>query len=113
MPDLVLVAILPTWRCRYIGQGKVEKAKEILTEFHGDGDPNSPVVALELEEMLEVISKDGADKRWWDFRELFNSRSARYRTFLIACIAFFGTWDLPPTSYYFPLMGEYFIPDVA
>lgn len=57
--------------------------------------------------MLEVISAEGSDKRWWDFRDLFNSRAARYRTFLISCIAFFGQWDLPPTSYYFPLMGEW------
>lgn len=91
---------------RYIGQGRADKAREILVTYHGDEDPTSVVAALELEEMLEVISVQGSDKRWWDFRELFNSRSARYRTFLITCIAFFGQWDLPPTSYYFPLMGE-------
>lgn len=91
---------------RYIGQGRADKAREILVTYHGDGDPTSAIVALELEEMLEVISAEGSDKRWWDFRGLFNSRSARYRTFLISCIAFFGQWDLPPTSYYFPLMGE-------
>ena len=91
---------------RYIGQGRVEEAREILIRYHGDGDASSPIVALELEEMLEVISAEGSDKRWWDFRDLFNSRAARYRTFLISCIAFFGQWDLPPTSYYFPLMGE-------
>lgn len=91
---------------RYIGQGRVDKAREILVTYHGDGDPTSAVVALELEEMLEVISAEGSDKRWWDFRDLFNSRSARYRTFLIACIALFAQWDLPPTSYYFPLMGK-------
>ncbi|KAI0630724.1 general substrate transporter [Trametes polyzona] len=94
----------PRWCVKL--SGKVDKAREILVRYHGDGDPNSAIVALELEEMQEVISADGADKRWWDFRALFNSRSARYRTFLIACIAFFGQWDLPPTSYYFPLMAK-------
>lgn len=74
--------------------------------YHGDGDPNSAIVALEMEEMLEFISSEGSDKRWWDFRGLFNSRSARYRTFLVSCIALFGQLDLPPTSYYFPLMGK-------
>lgn len=95
--------------CRYVGQGRVDKAREILVKYHGDGDTNSPIVALELEEMQQAISPDGSDKRWWDFRELFNSRSARYRTFLVACVAFFGQWDLPPTSYYFPLMGKPFV----
>ncbi|KAI0718074.1 general substrate transporter [Cerioporus squamosus] len=93
----------PRW---YIGQGRVDKAREILVAYHGDGDASSAVVALELEEMLEVISAEGSDKRWWDFRDLFNSRSARYRTFLISCIAFFGQRDLPPTSYYFTLMAK-------
>ncbi|KAI0651511.1 general substrate transporter [Trametes meyenii] len=103
---LMFVWFIPETPRWYIGQGRTDKAHEILTRYHGDGDPDSPIVALELEEMQEVISANGSDKRWWDFRTLFNSRSARYRTFLIACIAFFGTWDLPPTSYYFPLMAK-------
>ena len=92
--------------CRYVGHGQVKKARDVLIKYHGDGNPDSPIVALEMEEMLAVISAEGSDRRWWDLRGLFNSRSARYRTFLIACMAFFGQWDLPPTSYYFPLMGK-------
>ncbi|KDQ50703.1 hypothetical protein JAAARDRAFT_141556 [Jaapia argillacea MUCL 33604] len=109
LPSVILLSCIwfipesPRW---YIGQGNVEKAREILIKYHGDGNPDSPIVALEMEEMSQVISASGSDKRWWDFRELFNSRSARYRTFLISCIAFFGQWDLPPTSYYFPLMAK-------
>jgi hypothetical protein len=90
---------------RYVGQGRVEEATAILVKYHGDGNPDSLVVQIELEEMFEVIELEGSDKRWWDFRALFNSRAARYRTFLVTCIAWFGQLDLPPTSYYFPLMG--------
>ncbi|KAI0793791.1 general substrate transporter [Fomes fomentarius] len=85
----------PRW---YVGQGRIEEARDILVKYHGDGDPNSAIVALEMEEMLEVISVEGSDKRWWDFRDLFNSRSARYRTFLVSCIALFGELDLPPRT---------------
>jgi hypothetical protein len=56
--------------------------------------------------MREVIAIDSSDKRFWDFRELFNTRAARYRTFLVTCIAWFGELDLPPTSYYLPLMAK-------
>lgn len=90
---------------RYIGQGREREAKDILVKYHGDGDPNSLVVNLEMQEMSEVIDLEGSDKRFWDFRCLFNTRAARYRTFLVTCIAWFGELDLPPTSYYFPLMG--------
>jgi len=81
-------------------------AKAILIEYHGDGNPDALVANLELQEMLEVIELEGSDKRFWDFRNLFNTRAARYRTFLITCIAWFGQLDLPPTSYYFPLMAK-------
>lgn len=90
---------------RYVGQGRIAEAKSILIKYHGDGDPDALVANLELQEMIEVIELDGSDKRWWDFRSLFNTRAARYRTFLVTCIAWFGELDLPPTSYYFPLMG--------
>ncbi|TFK50630.1 general substrate transporter [Heliocybe sulcata] len=91
----------PRW---YYGRGQVEKAKQILIKYHGDGNSSSPVVAFELDDMARYISAEGSDKRWWDVRELFNSRSALYRSYLIVCIAFFGQLILPPTSYYLPLM---------
>jgi hypothetical protein len=40
--------------------------------------------------MLEDISVTGADKRWWDYRELFNSSEVRYRTMLVMAVGFFG-----------------------
>ncbi len=89
-----------------MGQDNPDKAKEILVKYHGDGSPDSPIVRLEMEEMLEVVSVTGSDKPFWDFRELFNTPGARYRTFLTICVAFFSEIELPPTSYYFPLMGK-------
>lgn len=38
--------------------------------YHGNGNPDSKVVAIELEEMTESISTTGSDKTWWDFRDL-------------------------------------------
>lgn len=97
----------------------------ILTcfRYHGEGDPEHEVVQIEMEEMREAIKTAGSDKvsksliecvpfrltsfaqRWYDYRELFNSRAARHRMFLVLCIGFFGQIDLPPTSYYMPLMA--------
>lgn len=94
---------------RYIARGRIEDARRVLVKYHGNGEPSSEVAALELEEMQAVISDEGGDRRFWDIRGLFNSRAARHRTFLVACIAWFAQLDLPPTSYYFPLMGRLFI----
>ncbi|KAJ9616676.1 hypothetical protein H2200_000395 [Cladophialophora chaetospira] len=109
LPSIIILACVwfipetPRW---LLAHDRLEEAKAILVKYHGDGNPNSIVVRVELEEMLEVIRQDGSDKRFWDFRELFNSPAARYRTFLVTCIAWFGQLDLPPTSYYFPLMAK-------
>jgi len=40
--------------------------------------------------MLEDISTTASDKRWWDYRELFNSPEVRYRTFLVLAMGIFG-----------------------
>jgi hypothetical protein len=60
-----------------------DKALDVLAEYHGEGDRNSPIVQLEYREMLQEISKSGSDKRWWDYRELYNTREARYRSMLV------------------------------
>ncbi|KAL4982728.1 general substrate transporter [Aspergillus falconensis] len=82
-----------------------EAAIRVLAEYHGEGDRNSPLVQLEYREMVEDISNVGADKRWWDYRELFDSRETRYRSMLVLFMAFFGQWSgNGPVSYYYPQM---------
>lgn len=57
-------------------------------------------------EMVENLETNGTDKRWWDYRGLFRTRGDRHRMFLVLCVGFFGQIDLPPTSYYMPLMAK-------
>jgi MFS family permease len=108
VPSLILVCLVyfipetPRW---WMAQDRADKAREILVRYHGDGNEDSPIVALEMEEMQAVVSSSGSDKRFWDFRDLFNSPGARYRTLLVVAVAWFSEIELPPTSYYLPLMG--------
>ncbi|KAJ7670227.1 general substrate transporter [Mycena rosella] len=72
-------------------RGKTDEARRILARFHSsNGDPDSPLVALEIEEIEEKIALDGADKKWWDFRPLFRTRGDRNRTYMVILIGFFG-----------------------
>ena len=86
--------------------GREQEARAILAKYHGDGDPEHEVVQLEMEEMSEAIDTTDSDKSWWDYRGLFNSRGNRHRMGLVLCVGFFGQIDLPPTSYYLPLMAQ-------
>jgi len=91
---LILVFILlmpesPRWQ--YV-HGKQEKCKEFLTKYHGHGNPESPWVTLQLQEYEQHLVLDGSDKRWWDYRALFNTRAARYRIGINVMVSIFGQW---------------------
>lgn len=46
-----------------MANGREEEAIAFLAKYHGNGDPNSKLVRLEVEEMKEGIRQDGIDKR--------------------------------------------------
>lgn len=92
----------PRW---LIANDRHEEALNTMAKYHGEGSRDSPIVQLEYKEMVEDISVTGSDKRWWDYRELFNSREQRYRTMLVLSMGFFGQWSgNGPVSYYYPAM---------
>ncbi|KAF2877000.1 general substrate transporter [Massariosphaeria phaeospora] len=102
---LVCSPFLPETPRWLIANDRHEEALNTMARFHGEGSRESPIVQLEYKEMVEDISVTGSDKRWWDYRELFNTREARYRTMLVVSMAFFGQWSgNGPVSYYYPTM---------
>ncbi|KAJ7490251.1 general substrate transporter [Mycena galericulata] len=80
----------PRW---LLSVGRKEEALHILAKYHGNDDPQSPLVQLEWREFEESIKLDASDKRWWDYSGLVNTPNARYRTFLMLLMAFFGQWS--------------------
>jgi sugar porter (SP) family MFS transporter len=71
---------------------KSDEAKAMLTRYHGEGNPESEWVKLQLREYDELLEMDGADKRWWDYRALFKNPASRYRVYCNCCITIFGQW---------------------
>jgi MFS family permease len=59
-----------------------------------------------MHEFAEELELDGADKRWWDYRSLFNSRAALYRAILcaVAVSAFSQLTGQSGVSYFLPAM---------
>ncbi|KAK0188147.1 general substrate transporter [Armillaria mellea] len=78
----------PRW-LHSVGRG--HEARHILAKYHSaTGDPNSPLINLEMREIEEKIEIEGQDKRWWDFRPLFATRADRYRAYMVILIGSFG-----------------------
>ncbi|MCJ1328045.1 hypothetical protein MMC10_004720 [Thelotrema lepadinum] len=71
---------------------RYERAKAMMTKYHGNGNPNSVWVDLQLREYEEFLELNGADKRWWDYRALFTKRSSVYRLGCNVVISIFGQW---------------------
>ncbi|KAK6428349.1 hypothetical protein LTR95_015510 [Oleoguttula sp. CCFEE 5521] len=82
-----------------------EEAIAVLAKYHGEGDRNSPLVELQVREIVEDMSSATDNNPWWQFKELFNTRAARYRLYLVICMAFFGQWSgNNVVSYFMPAM---------
>ncbi|KFY02454.1 hypothetical protein O988_02142 [Pseudogymnoascus sp. VKM F-3808] len=79
----------PRW---LYANGKPDKAREFLVKYHGNGNPNSEWVTLQMNEYEQYLELQGADKRWWDYRALFKDRASRYRLMVNCLTALFGQW---------------------
>ncbi|KAF2836366.1 general substrate transporter [Patellaria atrata CBS 101060] len=94
----------PRW---LIAQDRTEEARNIISKYHGGGDASHPIVVLQMKEMREQIRTDSSDKRWWEYKELYNTHSARHRLICVLGMACFGQLSgNSVTSYYLPVMLE-------
>ncbi|KAK4454499.1 lactose permease [Podospora aff. communis PSN243] len=76
-----------------IANGREQEALDFLVKYHGNGDPNSRLVRLEIDEMREGIKLDGIDKTWWDYRPFLTSHNARWRMLQVLMISIFGQFS--------------------
>lgn len=107
-PGILLVGCLffpesPRWQYSH---GYSEACRASLVKYHGDDNPDSLWVKLQMREFEDELELDGADKRWWDYRALFSSRAALYRVLLCAvAISMFSQWTgQAGVSYFLPGM---------
>lgn len=107
IPTIIMSLILflpetPRW---LLAKDRREEAIAIMAKYHGEGDANSPIVQLQLHEITEDFAVTRNDNPWWDFRELGNTRAARYRLAMVIAMAFFGQWSgNNVVSYFLPAM---------
>lgn len=95
MPAIVMSLILffpetPRW---LIMKDRRDEAVAILAKYHGDGNPDAPIVTLQIREIVEDMAATRDDGNpWWQFKELVHTKAARYRLYMVIAMAFFGQW---------------------
>lgn len=88
----------PRW---LYSHGHSEKAWDVITNYHGEGNRENAFVTLQIREYEEAINLEGSDKRIWDFWELVNTKAARWRLVCVGIAAFLGQWSQGGiTTYY-------------
>lgn len=101
LPAIVAMMILffPETPRFLLANDRREEAIAIMAKYHGDGDANSPIVQLQLQEITEDFARYRDENPWWDLRELFNTKAARYRLFMVICMSFFGQCECTTVSF--------------
>ena len=86
VPAMIVLCVIwflpesPRWLLAHKRDGE---ARAFLIRFHGGGDPKHPIVAIEWEEFNNSIATDGADKRWYDYSELYKTRDRLWRFLMV------------------------------
>jgi len=103
----VLVWFIPESPRWLMANDRYDEAIAVLAKYHGEGDATHPMVQLQIKEMSIQIETDASDKKFWDYRELFNTPSARARLICVFGMAAFGQLSgNSATGYYLPVMAE-------
>ncbi|KAL3476597.1 general substrate transporter [Aspergillus californicus] len=92
---------------RYLfAQGREDEAIAFLTKYHGNGDPQSRLVQLEIEEVRASLRQEANDGRsaWWDFRCLFNTHEGRWRSAQVLMMGVFGQFSGNGLGYFNPVI---------
>ncbi|ORY62389.1 lactose permease [Pseudomassariella vexata] len=90
---MISVFFIPESPRFLIANGREQEAVDFLVKYHGNGDPASRLVLLEIEEMRDNIQQDGIDKTNFDYRPLFLTHNGRWRMGQVLMISIFGQFS--------------------
>ncbi|KAH8705908.1 general substrate transporter [Talaromyces proteolyticus] len=87
--SIVPLAFMPESPRWLIYQDRHEEARAMIVKYHGGGDVDAPIVALEYEEICQAIAYE-KETRKIEFKALLATRPNRWRFGVVAATAIFG-----------------------
>ncbi|KAF4976380.1 hypothetical protein FZEAL_6941 [Fusarium zealandicum] len=88
-----------------ISKGESEKARSILTDLHGGGDPDSPLVNFEMAEIEGAIQVERDVTAGTSWMDLIDTKGNRHRAFISVTLGVFAQWNgVGVVSYYLALV---------
>ncbi|PMB69049.1 Lactose permease [Beauveria bassiana] len=106
-PAIVAAVVLffpesPRW---LYAHGREHESRAFLTKYHGDGNPQHVLVRVQMQEYSQVITRNGSDKKWCDYSDLYKNRAARWRMLNALIPSVWGQCSgNAVVSYYLPAM---------
>jgi len=99
----ILIFFVPESPRFLMSKGREEEAHAFLTRYHGGGDPNAPIVQLQMDEMRTSYAVNRMEK-WWDYRPLFATHAGRWRMVQVLLMGVFGQFSGNGLAYYITII---------
>lgn len=80
----------PRW---LISKDRDDEAREIIVKYHANGDPNDPLVAIEMEEIRQALHIDRDIIQNSSYMSFFKTQGNRLRFVIVMTVGLFSQWS--------------------
>lgn len=80
----------PRW---LIAKDRIEQAQDLITKYHAAGDPEDPVVSLEMAEIREALRLEAEAAQSTNYLTFFKTKGNRHRLLIVLAVGFFSQWS--------------------
>ncbi|KAH7025420.1 general substrate transporter [Macrophomina phaseolina] len=80
----------PRW---LIAKDRIEQAQDLITKYHAAGNPEDPVVSLEMAEIREALRLEAEAAQSTNYLTFFKTKGNRHRLLIVMAVGFFSQWS--------------------